>query len=160
MKLAPFSEELLRIDCKEELAKIIALLRERVLRQFKKKGLIVAISGGVDSSVVVALAVLACGKEKVLGLQMPERHSSSETLSLSQVIAKHLEIETVHEDISGMARAGNPSLCYQASSRAISIGYFPLWRSQRQENARKHGLTLKLTWGSFPRRTSSSASEK
>lgn len=130
MKLAPFSEELLRIDCKEELAKIIALLRERVLRQFKKKGLIVAISGGVDSSVVVALAVLACGKEKVLGLQMPERHSSSETLSLSQVIAKHLEIETVHEDISGILEAVG---CYRRQEDAIRLAlpqYGPGWKSK------------------------------
>jgi NAD+ synthase len=130
MKLAPFSEELLRIDCKEEVAKIIALLRERVLRQFKKKGLIVAISGGVDSSVVVALAVLACGKEKVLGLQMPERHSSSETLSLSQVIAKHLEIETVHEDISGILEAAG---CYRRQEEAIRLAlpqYGPGWKSK------------------------------
>jgi NAD+ synthase len=128
MKLAPFSEELLRIDCKKEVAKIIVLLRERVLRQFKKKGLIVAISGGVDSSVVVALAVLACGKEKVLGLQMPERHSSSETLSLSQVIAKHLEIETVHEDISGMLEAAG---CYRRQEEAIRLAlprYGPGWK--------------------------------
>jgi NAD+ synthase len=130
MKLAPFSEALLRIDCKEEVAKIIALLRERVLRQFKKKGLIVAISGGVDSSVVVALAVLACSKEKVLGLQMPERHSSSETLSLSQVIAKHLEIETVHEDISGIPEAAG---CYRRQEEAIRLAlpqYGPGWKSK------------------------------
>jgi NAD+ synthase len=130
MKPAPLSAELLRIDCRDEVAKIIDVLRERVLRQFRKKGLIVAISGGVDSSVVAALAVLACGKKQVLGLQLPERHSSSETLSLSKVIAKHLEIEALHEDISGILEAAG---CYRCQEEAIRLAlpqYGPGWKSK------------------------------
>jgi NAD+ synthase len=130
MKPAQLSAELLKIDCRDEVARIIAILRERVLRQFRKKGLIVAISGGVDSSVVAALATLACGKEKVLGLQLPERHSSSATLSLSELIAKHLGIQAVHEDISGILEAAG---CYRRQETAIRLAlpeYGPGWKAK------------------------------
>src|SRR5690349_13246648 len=110
MQRQPFSAELLRIDCKKEVENICVTLREGVLRRHKKKGLVVAISGGVDSSVVAALAVVACGKDKVLGLQMPERHSSSETLNLSRVIAQDLGIDSVQEDITEILEAAG---CYR-----------------------------------------------
>jgi NAD+ synthase len=130
MQRRPFSAQLLRIDCKQEVEKICAVLRERVLRRYKKKGLVVGISGGVDSSVVAALAVLACGKDKVLGVQMPERHSSPETLGFSQLIARHLGIESVHEDITGILEAAG---CYQRQEEAIRLAlpqYGPGWKSK------------------------------
>ena len=68
-----FSAELLKLDDAAEAGRIGAMLRDEVLRRFKKKGLIVALSGGVDSSVVAALAVRAVGPDRVLGLLLPER---------------------------------------------------------------------------------------
>ena len=129
MNRVPLSQEVLRIDCAQEVDRICAALRE-VLKRFRKRGLIVAISGGVDSSLVAALSVLACGKDKVVVLQLPERHSSPETLSLSRMIAEHLGIEAIYEDISGILEAVG---CYQRQEEAIRLSvpsYGKGWKSK------------------------------
>ncbi len=96
---------------------ICTRLREH-LRTLKRKGLIVGISGGIDSSVTLALAVNALGTDRVLTLQMPERHSADETLSLSGSLAKAFDVETIHEDISGPLEAVK---FYQRYEKAVQI---------------------------------------
>ena len=111
-----FSAERLNIDCDKEAQKITDNIREVVAKRFKKRGVVVALSGGVDSSVVGALCVRALGKKRVLGLLMPERDSSPDTLELSQLITDHLEISAVHEDITPILDAVG---CYRRRDEAI-----------------------------------------
>jgi len=111
-----FSIKALELDCAQETEKIIRVLREVVMKRFKKKGVIVALSGGIDSSVVGALCVRAFRKERVLGLLMPEQDSAQETLELSRLISNHLEISTVCEDITGILEAVG---CYRRRDEAI-----------------------------------------
>ncbi|KPL23278.1 MAG: NAD synthetase [Phycisphaerae bacterium SM1_79] len=113
---AAFSAEVLTLDCASETEKIAQTLRNIVLKRFKKRGAVVALSGGIDSSVVGALCVRAFGKGRVLGLLMPEKDSAPETLELSRVISEHLEIETVCEDISAILDAVG---CYRRRDAAI-----------------------------------------
>ncbi len=125
-----FSAELLGLDCEREAERIVTALRKQVFRRFRKKGVVVALSGGIDSSTVGALAVRAFGTEKVLGLQMPERDSSADTLSLSRLIADYLGIEAIHEDISGILEAAG---CYRRQEKAIRLvlpSYGPGWKSK------------------------------
>ena len=75
-----------------------------------------AVSGGIDSSVVAALAARALGKERVLALLLPERHSSEETLRFSRLITQHLGVEAVLEDISPILEAFG---CYRRQEQAI-----------------------------------------
>ena len=77
---------------------------------------VVGLSGGIDSSVVGALCVRAVGEERVLGLLMPEKDSSEDTLRLSSLIAEHLGIQTVLQDISGILEAVG---CYRGRDEAI-----------------------------------------
>jgi len=112
----PFSAKMLELDCAKETEAITQLLRELILKRFKKRGAVVALSGGIDSSVVGALCVRALGKERVLGLLMPEKDSAEETLELSRLIADHLEISTVHEDITAILEAVG---CYRRRDEAI-----------------------------------------
>src|SRR5437588_1575888 len=105
MKAESFSAELLKLDCAWEVERTTAVIREQVLKRFKKKGIVVGLSGGIDSSTVAALSVRALGPERVLGLLMPERDSSADTLSLSRQVARHLGIQAIHEDISGILDA-------------------------------------------------------
>ncbi len=106
----------LKIDCERECARICDILRELLVERFKKRGFVLGLSGGIDSSVVGALCVRAVGKERVLGLLMPERDSSEETNRLSNKIAAHLGIETVFQDITAILETVD---CYRARDDAI-----------------------------------------
>ncbi len=125
-----FSQSLIRLDYGKECERIGELLTNTVLRRFRKKGIVVALSGGIDSSVVAALAVRALGSKRVLGLLMPERDSAAETLPLSRSVAEHLGIEHVHEDISPLLEAAG---CYRRRDEAIRRvvpGYGPRCKSK------------------------------
>lgn len=111
-----FGPDLLKLDCQQEADRIGASLREIVSRRFRKKGVVVAMSGGIDSSVVATLSVRALGKERVFGLLMPERDSAGDTLALSRGLAEHLGIQYAHEDISPILEALG---CYRRRDEAI-----------------------------------------
>ena len=111
-----FSPDLLKLDYAQEADRIGAMLREAIFHRFKKRGLVVALSGGIDSSVVAALAVQTLGKDRVFGLLMPERDSSLETLPLSRGLAEHLGIQYAHEDLSPVLEAVG---CYRRRDEAI-----------------------------------------
>ena len=67
-----FSRDVLNLDLKAEAEKIAGILKKQVMGDLRKKGIVVGLSGGIDSSVTAALAVKALGKDKVYGLFMPE----------------------------------------------------------------------------------------
>jgi NAD+ synthase len=111
-----FDKSLLRLDPGAEVARIASLLREQVLGAFRRRGAVVGISGGVDSAVCAALAVRTFGRDKVLGLFMPERDCSPDALRLGRVVADALGIEAIVEDIApALAGLG----CYRRQDEAI-----------------------------------------
>lgn len=112
----PFSAGCLRLDCEQEVEKICNKLREMLAHQFKKQGLVVALSGGIDSSVVGALCVRAVGKERVCGLLLPEKDSSDETRKLSRMLVEHLGIAHIETDITDVLEAVG---CYRHRDEAI-----------------------------------------
>jgi NAD+ synthase len=95
-----FGSQCLRLDAGAEVERIAEALRSQVLGTLRRRGAVLGISGGIDSSVVAALCVRALGKDKVLGLLMPERDSSDDALRLGRMLAGHLGIEAVVEDIA------------------------------------------------------------
>jgi len=107
----------LQIDTELEINRISATLNS-YLAATKRRGIVVALSGGIDSSVVAALCVAALGKERVFGLHMPERESSSETLRLSRLMADSVGIDSQLEDISPVLDAAG---CYQRRDDAIRL---------------------------------------
>jgi NAD+ synthase len=111
-----FHPNLLKLDCAAEVERIGAALREVVMRKFRKKGVVVGMSGGIDSSVVAGLSVRILGADRVFGLLMPERDSASETLALSRGLAEHLGIQYAHEDISPILEAVG---CYRRRDEAV-----------------------------------------
>jgi len=113
--LTPISD-LLHIDCAREADRISEALRDIVFKQFKRKGAIVGLSGGIDSSVVAALLTRALGKEHVLALFMPELESAGETLELSRLVADSVGIPSVLEDITPILEG---TRCYERRDEAI-----------------------------------------
>ncbi len=114
----PFHPRLLSLDCEEEANRIRNVLKETVFHRFRKNGVIVAMSGGIDSSVVAGLAVYALGSERVFGLLLPERDSANETVPLSRGLVQHLGINYAHENISPILEAAG---CYRRRDDAIRL---------------------------------------
>lgn len=96
----PFSRNALVLDAGREIERIIDFLRARVLGTLGRRGAVVGLSGGIDSSVVAALCARAFGKEKVVALLMPEHHSSGDSLRLGRLVAERLGLETIVEEIA------------------------------------------------------------
>jgi NAD+ synthase len=85
-------------------------------RGYRRKGAVVAVSGGIDSSVVAALCVRALGPERVFALQLPEAESADETLAISSELIASLGVDSTYEDISGILEAFG---CYRRRDEAI-----------------------------------------
>jgi NAD+ synthase len=111
-----FSADVLKIDAAAVSAHIENEIRDITLRQLKRKGVVVALSGGIDSSVVAALCFRALGAARVLGLILPETDSSPDSLYLANLLAQSLGIRTKVEDISGILTSAG---CYQRRDEAI-----------------------------------------
>ena len=111
-----FSPAALDIDPALQTQRIVDALRSQVSRQLRRKGVVIGLSGGVDSSVAAALCVRALGPQRVLGLFMPERDSSADSLGLGRMLAERFDIPTVLEDITGVLEAAG---CYRRRDEAI-----------------------------------------
>ena len=127
---AGFSPEVLRLDPERETERICARIRELMRNQMKRGGIVVALSGGIDSSVTAALSVRALGRSRVIGLEMPERHSARETLALSGKVAGSLGIETRVEDISGVLQSVGFYEKYDNAVRSVVPAYGEGWTSK------------------------------
>jgi NAD+ synthase len=101
-----------------EVDRICAGLVKLVRGDLRRRGAVVGLSGGIDSTVVAALCARAFGKDGVLGLFMNERDSSADTVRLGRVVADHLGIPTVDEDLSPMLAAAG---CYARRDDAIRM---------------------------------------
>ncbi|MHB1847079.1 MAG: NAD(+) synthase, partial [Deltaproteobacteria bacterium] len=111
-----FGRNVLAIDASEQILRIELAVREQVQGTLRRRGAVVGLSGGVDSSVAAALCARALGREHVLGLLMPDRDSSEDALRLGRLIADRLGIATVLEPIGPAAEAAG---CYERQARAI-----------------------------------------
>jgi len=113
-----FNKDVLRIDAPRVAEQAQGAIREQVLGTLRRRGAVVGMSGGIDSSVVASLCTRALGPERVVGLLMPERDSSSDALRLGRMLAEHLGIRYVVEDIA-------PALeglgCYARQLEAIRM---------------------------------------
>lgn len=110
-----------------EVERLVGRLRE-VVRQTRRKGVVVGISGGIDSSVVAALCARAFGAASVLGLTMHEDESSDETRRLARVLIEHLGIATADEPISPVLEAAGCYARRDAAIRSVVPDYSDGWK--------------------------------
>ena len=122
--------EQLILDPAAEVTRICDRLRHMLAHDLKRRGLVVAISGGVDSAVCAALAVRAIGAERVFGLLLPEHDSAVESTLRGRMVAEQLGITYQLFDIAPALEALG---CYRwrdEAMRATFPGYGPGWKSK------------------------------
>jgi len=118
----------LDLDLKTEADRIAAVLREATSRTLKKRGLVVAISGGIDSSCSLGLAVHALGPQRVFAIILPERDSSDDSAVRGKLLADHLKVEYMVHDIAPALEAIG---CYKWRDEAVKRAlpdYGPGWK--------------------------------
>lgn len=119
-----FSRDVLGIDPRQVTEQIEIAIRQEVMGDLRRRGAVVGMSGGIDSSVVATLCVAALGPERVFGLLLPDRDSSSDSLRLGRMLAEQLDIGYAVEDLTEALTVVG---CYGRQLEAIRT-VFPEYR--------------------------------
>jgi NAD+ synthase len=142
---APFSMETLRLQTGVAAQRIANGIRDQITKRLRRRGAVVGLSGGIDSSVTAALCVAALGPANVLAVLMPEKDSDPESLRLGRLVADTYGIRHVVEDIAPtLAAAG----CYErrdAAIRELVPDYGPGWSCKVVLSNALHGNAYSLT---------------
>ena len=115
-----FHKNILYIDPKVEIDRMVDFLHQEVRGVMRRYGAVVGISGGIDSSTVLALCVEAFGPERVTALMMPDKDSDRESEPLARNLANHFGVEPILEDITPALEGYN---CYNRRDEAIKRVY-------------------------------------
>jgi NAD+ synthase len=104
-----FGPEVLHLDADAEIRRIADALRDQILRRLRRRGAVLGVSGGIDSSVCLALCAKALGPDRVVALMMPEADSDPESLRLGRLVADTFGVQSIVEDIAPMLQGAG---CY------------------------------------------------
>jgi len=112
-----FNKDILLIeDIEVECNRIIEGIRESVTQKLHRKGGVIGISGGIDSSVTMALAAKALGDGNLLGIMLPEKDSSGDSALFAQKLADKFNVRTITENITGALEGFG---CYERRDEAV-----------------------------------------
>ncbi len=121
-----FSKSILDIDPAVETERLVNELRLTVQKRLQRRGGVVGVSGGIDSSVVLALAVRAFGPGRVAAISLPEKDSEPESVELARCVAQHYGVPLIVEDITEALTGFG---CYRRRDEAIRR-IFPEYNAQ------------------------------
>jgi NAD+ synthase len=111
-----FTMDSIYLDTNAETERLVAALKDTVAFKLKKRGAVVGVSGGIDSSVVLALCAKTFGPDKVLAIMMPERDSSPESKELATVLCEKFKVPYILEDITDAVHGFG---CYERRDEAV-----------------------------------------
>ena len=111
-----FSVDSLDIDVTGEIAAIGTAIRDTVQQTLRRRGAVVAVSGGIDSAACAALCVHALGAERVQLVALPEASSSPESLALATELADALGADMLVDDLTAALTGAG---CYDRQIDAI-----------------------------------------
>jgi len=111
-----FTKDSILIDEQAETNRLIRELRDTVAFKLKKRGAVVGVSGGIDSSVVLALCAKTFGSDKVLAVMMPEKDSSPESKNLATLLCEKFNVPYVLEDLTKAVKGFG---CYKRRDEAV-----------------------------------------
>jgi len=116
-----FDRKILEIDCVTEATRISEFMKKTVLKEYRRRGAVVGLSGGIDSALTATLSVKTFGKERILGIILPEKESSPESEMLARELANRLGIKAETVPITPMLQ----SLGVYQRRDALVKKYFP-----------------------------------
>ena len=96
-------------------------IHEQVYDNFRKRGIVIGISGGIDSAVAAKLCCDAIGKENVLGIILPEKESNPQSQEFATKYCEKLGIKYEIEDVTSIL---DSSKIYQTREKIVEK-YFP-----------------------------------
>ena len=111
-----FGPHVLSLDADHAVDSISRWIKEQAIHTLHRRGIVLGLSGGIDSAVCAALCVKSLGRENVLALLMPEVASNSDSLRLGMLVVERLGVPYIVEEISAMLEAAG---CYQRQEEAI-----------------------------------------
>lgn len=111
-----FHREVLKLNPEQEVDRLTEWMRQQVFRQLKRRGGVVGVSGGVDSAVVLALAVRAFGAERLVAVLMPERDSSDRSALFARKLCRKLGVKPIVEDLTATMLGFG---CYRRRDEAV-----------------------------------------
>jgi NAD+ synthase len=100
-----FSKDVLKINPEEVSTKIEEFIRDNLKHYFRKKGIVVGLSGGIDSAVAAALSVRAIGAKRVFSMLLPEKDSNPISREYGRKMADSLGIECTEVELTPMLEA-------------------------------------------------------
>ena len=110
----PSLKDRLQLDSKKEIQKIVERIQSH-MKFLHRKGAILGLSGGIDSSVCAALCERAF-PGRVFGIFMPEGESEGDSAKLGKLLAEAFNIECMTEDITATLKG---VACYRRRNDAI-----------------------------------------
>ena len=119
-------------------------IHEQVYDNFRKRGIVIGISGGIDSAVAAKLCCDAIGKENVLGIILPEKESNPQSQEFATKYCEKLGIKYEIEDITSIL---DSSKIYQTREKIVEK-YFPVYNQSCEyrlvfsENFDNDGLSI------------------
>lgn len=121
MILKQFNRDIIKLqDPERVVASIVDKIRNDIFINLKRKGGVIGLSGGIDSSLCCALATKALSPENVIGIIMPDKDSSSESESLAMELAKKFKVNYIKEDITNALTGLN---CYTRRDEAVKRAF-------------------------------------
>ncbi len=123
-----FSREVLNFDPEKEAKRIEEFIAQNVFQVFKRRGGVVGVSGGIDSSVTFALACRALGKERVVAISMPEQDSSHDSQPLAEELVRRFGATFHVENITPALKGFGVYEKRDEAVRRVFPEYRPEWK--------------------------------
>lgn len=106
----------IQVPVEAEVIRISEWIKHNVIHEFKRRGGVVGVSGGIDSAVVLGLCSRILGSDNVVALFMPEKDSSPDSQILAAEVAERFGVKMVVDEISSALSALG---CYDQLTQSI-----------------------------------------